>query len=114
MTCLSTPNVGEGRYVFQLIQLNGYEFVHRCRKIQAVDSANILMIEVEKQCDSSACGGCRVAVDHGKQRATSVKSDIEIIVPVFKQATSCLGQADEFCCFKVLHHVWNLLNDFCV
>lgn len=79
-----------------------------------MDSENILMIQVEKQCDSSACRGCSVAVDLGKWRATSVKSDIEIIDPVFKQGTSCLGQADELCCFKVLHHLWNLLNDFCV
>lgn len=62
--------------------------MHRCRKIQIVDSENILRIQVEKQCDSSACGGCRVAVDLGKWKATSVKSDIEIIDPVFKQGTS--------------------------
>lgn len=58
--------------------------MHGCRKIQVVDSENILTVSVEKQCDSTAWGGCRVAVDLGKWRATSVKSDIEIIDPVFK------------------------------
>lgn len=77
-----------------------------------MNSESILTIQLEKQCDSTVWGGCRVAVDLGKWRATSVKSNIEIIDPVFKQGASCLGQAAELCCLKVLHHLWNSLNCF--
>lgn len=54
--------------------------MHRCRKIQAVDSGNITA-NYRKRCDSTAWGGCRVAVDHGKHllRVT------EIIDPVFRE-----------------------------
>jgi len=57
--------------------------VHRCGKVQAVDSENVT-VSVEKQWGSTAWGDCRVAVDLGRWRATSATSNREIIGPVFK------------------------------